>query len=107
MLEELSKMSIDIAFLTIDGLSLRRGMTSTSYSEAEIKKTIVKWNKKIVLLADCQKFEREALFSFGSFDQATAIVTNDLPPGEYEKACRLRNIALITPENRYSKQCAT
>ena len=98
MMQELSRMSISLVFLETAGISINRGMTSNNYSEAEIKKTIVRWNKNLVVVADHLKFAKDALLTFCGFGDVGAIVTDKMPPSEYVFECKTAQTRLITPE---------
>lgn len=97
-LDELSKMSIDLVFLAATGVTLERGLTNTSYSEVEIKKSVIKWNRNLVLMADHSKFGRDALLSFCDLADLSAIVTDQPLKPEYLRAGALRRVRVIVPE---------
>ena len=95
--DELAKMSIDLVFLSATGISLSRGLTDAGYSETEIKRTVVKWNRNLALMADHSIFGREALLPFCRFEDLGAIIT-DLPPeDEFLQASVSKRVRLLTP----------
>ena len=98
MIQELSRMSISLVFLETGGISIKRGMTSDNYAEAEIKKAIVKWNRNLVVVADHPKFGRDALLTFCGFDDVGTIVTDRTPPQEFVCECKSAEIQIISPE---------
>ncbi|MEA5048104.1 MAG: DeoR/GlpR family DNA-binding transcription regulator [Eubacteriales bacterium] len=98
ILEELSRMSISLVFLAAGGVSLNRGLTSNNYSDVEIKKTVVKWNRNLVLVADHLTFSKDALLTFCKFDEVGAIITDQMPSHEYITACKMADVHLITPQ---------
>jgi DeoR family myo-inositol catabolism operon transcriptional repressor len=98
-LNELSKMTIDIVFVAATGVSLRYGLTNTTYFEVEIKRSVARRNQNIVLMADHSKFDHNALLSFCSFEALSAVVTDEPLPGEYADLMALHNIRLIAPQN--------
>ncbi|MEN6338740.1 MAG: DeoR/GlpR family DNA-binding transcription regulator [Clostridiaceae bacterium] len=97
-LDELSKMSIDLVFLAATGVSLERGLTNTSYSEVEVKKSVIKWNRNLVLMADHSQFGHDALLSFCDLQDLSVIVTDQPLKAEYMRAPALRHLRVITPE---------
>lgn len=98
--DELEKMYISVVFLSAAGVTLERGLTSTSYSELEMKRAVVKRNKNLVLMADHSKFGRDALLPFCGFGDLAAIVTDQPLKSEYSRANALRHIRVIAPEIR-------
>lgn len=97
-LNELSKMSIDIVFLATTGATLELGLTNAICSDIEIKKSVIKWNKNIVLMADHSKFGRNALLSFCDYQDISVIVTDQPLDGDYMRASALKRIQVITPQ---------
>ncbi|TLS52936.1 DeoR/GlpR transcriptional regulator [Paenibacillus antri] len=75
---ELRKYNADIAFLGASGVSTNRGFGSFDLYEAEMKKAMVAAGRKVVILADHSKFEKQALISFASFKDVDVLITSDL-----------------------------
>lgn len=97
-LNELSKMSIDIVFLATTGATLELGLTNAFFSDVEIKKSVIKWNKKIVLMADHSKFGRNALLSFCDYQNISVIVTDQPLNSDFMSANVIKQIQVITPQ---------
>ncbi|HWR22245.1 MAG TPA: DeoR/GlpR family DNA-binding transcription regulator [Feifaniaceae bacterium] len=97
-LETLSRMSIDLIFIAATGVSLERGLTNTTYFEAEIKRTVAKHNKHILLMADHSKFDHAALFTFCEFRDLSGIITDRKPAKPYLDAIEQNGIRLVYPE---------
>ena len=97
-LDELAKMSIDLVFLTADGVTLERGLTSSSYTEIEVKKNVAKWNRDLILLAVGSEFDCNALITFCEIGRLRAIVSEQAIPPELTRANALRRIHLLSPE---------
>lgn len=98
-LDELSKMAINLVFLASTGVTLERGLTNTTYFEVEVKQTVARQNKNLVLMADHTKFGHDALLTFCNFEDLTAVVT-DLPlPEPYQNVIAQRGIRLLTPDS--------
>ena len=98
-LDELAKMSIDLVFLTADGVTLERGLTSANYTEIEVKKNVAKWNRDLVLLADDSVFGRSALITFCEIGRLFAIVCDTPLPNEIARANALHRTRVLTPAN--------
>ena len=97
-LDPLSTISANAAFVAATGVSLERGLTNTTYFEAETKKQIVKCSDKIILCADNCKFDKSSTISFFPFSRLYAVVTDKLPPERYLEAIRTNSIKLICPD---------
>lgn len=98
-LEMLSRMSIDLVFIAATGVSLERGLTNTTYFEAEIKRSVAEHNKQIILMADRTKFDHSALFTFCEFSDLSAVVTDQRLPEHYMECIERRGIRLLCVED--------
>lgn len=56
----------DVAFVATNGLSLARGLTTPNPVEAEAKRLIIQTARRVVLLADHTKINRDFFEGFGS-----------------------------------------
>ncbi|MEN6417909.1 MAG: DeoR/GlpR family DNA-binding transcription regulator [Clostridiaceae bacterium] len=100
-LDELAKMSIDLVFLTADGVTLERGLTSSNYTEIDVKKNVAKWNRDLVLLADGSAFGKSALITFCELARLKAIVCDRPLPNEFLRAGALHKITVLTPTTEF------
>jgi DeoR family myo-inositol catabolism operon transcriptional repressor len=98
-LDELSKMAINLVFLASTGVTLERGLTNTTYFEVEVKQSVAKQNKNLVLMADHTKFGHDALLTFCSFEDLTAVVTDQPLPNSYMSVIHRLGIQLLTPSS--------
>jgi len=97
-LDELSKMAINLVFLASTGVTLERGLTNTTYFEVEVKQTVARQNKNLVLMADHSKFGHDALLTFCNFEELSAVVTDEPLPQPYLDVIARCGIRLLTPE---------
>ena len=95
-LEALSRLAVNAVFIAATGVSLERGLTNTTYFEAEIKRKVVQSNSKIVLLADSSKFDTSSTITFFKFEDLYAVVTEQKPSSKYMDIIRKNNIKLLT-----------
>ncbi len=100
-LDELAKMSIDLVFLTADGVTLERGLTSSNYTEIDVKKNVAKWNRDLVLLAEGSVFGKNALITFCEIARLKAIVCDRPLPNEFLRAGALHKITVLTPATEF------
>ena len=99
-LDELSKMAIDLVFLAATGVTLERGLTNTTYFEVEIKQSVARQNKALVLMADHSKFGHNALLTFCNFEDLTAVVTDQPLPEAYDSVVSRCGIRVLRPDTK-------
>ncbi|HQQ40710.1 MAG TPA: DeoR/GlpR transcriptional regulator, partial [Clostridia bacterium] len=88
----------NLVFLASTGVTLERGLTNTTYFEVEVKQTVARQNKNLVLMADHTKFGHDALLTFCNFEDLSAVVTDQPLPPEYNAVIAQHGIRLLTPE---------
>jgi DeoR family transcriptional regulator, fructose operon transcriptional repressor len=72
---QLAEISVEVAFLGTNGLSVSRGLTTPLPTEAAVKTAMVQAGKRRVLLADHSKMERDSFCRFAGVEDLDAIVT--------------------------------
>lgn len=73
-----SMVSVDVAFISINGITPERGLTTHNIAEAAVKSAIIKAARRSIVLADHTKFGRE---EFGRVAPLAAIDTIITDPG--------------------------
>ncbi len=76
--EMLSGLTVDKAFMGLNGFSLEKGATTPDLSHAETKKAMMAIAAKVVLLFDSEKMNRNSFAQFAPLDSIDAIVTESL-----------------------------
>lgn len=99
----LARISLDTVFIAATGVSLARGLTNTTYSEAEIKRCATSNCKRIILMADHTKFDSSSIITFCDFEKLYAAVTDTLPPKPYVEFCAKHGIRLVCSERPKAK----
>jgi DeoR family transcriptional regulator, fructose operon transcriptional repressor len=74
--EHIKRYSVDKAFIGVDGISLKRGLTAKSEKEAEISLAMIKQAKTTYLLCDESKVNQEKYLQFADLDKIDVLVTN-------------------------------
>ena len=74
--EELQPLSVDVLFMSCDGLSFPHGLTTPYREEHMIKRTMMERARKVVALVDASKFHNVQMFSFASFTELDVLVTD-------------------------------
>jgi DeoR family fructose operon transcriptional repressor len=74
--EELQHMSVDVLFMSCDGLSFQHGLTTPYREEYTIKRAMIERARRVVALVDASKFHNVQMFSFASFDEIDVLITD-------------------------------
>ena len=93
--EYISKVNIDVAFISPSGFSLKNGFTSGNYNESDLKSAIVKKAGCVIMLIHSSKIGKSLPYTFCQLDQVQKIVTDEIPDAEILNACREKNIEVI------------
>ena len=83
-------MNIDIAFLCPTGMSLDGNFTCGNYSDCELKRTVAKKARVVVMLMDRTKIDKTLPFTFCSLSDVDVLVTDGpLPEQIYRIAVKM------------------
>ena len=82
----IDRLRPDIAFLGTNGISASFGLSTPDPDEAAVKSAIVRAARRIVVVADAEKFGRELLVSFAPLDAIDVLVTDAAPDAELAAA---------------------
>ena len=75
-IEALSAIDIDIAFIVPSGYSTSNGFSCGNYSECELKNYVVKNARKVVMLIDSSKYDKEFPYTFGKLSDVDVVITD-------------------------------
>ena len=78
----LDTINIDIAFMSASGFSLDSGLTVSNVYESELKRKVVSRSKKVVLLLDTQKINKNTIFTYANLKDIDVLVAEDPLPSE-------------------------
>ena len=95
----LCDVNIDVAFIVPSGFSLQSGLTSGNFSECELKKFIVEKARKIVVLMDASKLDKNLPYTFCDFEKIDMIITDKPLPSSVEDAAKLNDIKIVVATN--------
>lgn len=77
----LDTINIDLAFMAASGFSLDRGFTVSNIYECELKRKIVKQAKKVILLMDTSKINKDLPFTYATLEDINVwVCEKQLPP---------------------------
>ncbi len=91
----LKSLNIDKSFMATTGLSIEKGVTNTTYLEAEIKKSIVKISEKIIVMADHTKLDKAAFMRYCNLGEVDYFITDNIPSQKYIDFFNRNNIELL------------
>lgn len=72
-------MRPDVAFLGTNGVSAGFGLSTPDPEEAAVKRAIVRSARRVVVVADAEKHDRELLVAFATLSEIDVLVTDAAP----------------------------
>lgn len=97
-LDSIRTLSVRVALMAATGVSIKRGLTNTTFFEAEIKRVITSNCEKIVLMADHTKFDRDAMISYCPLERVATVVTDREPAPKYMEFFKKHGIGVLYGE---------
>ncbi len=102
--ESIRTMSVQVAVMAATGVSIKHGLSNTTYFEAEIKRLVTSNCEKIILVADRSKFGVEAMITYCPLERVSTVVTDARPREEYLEFFDKHNITLRCVEDEQQKK---
>ncbi|MEK7406322.1 MAG: DeoR/GlpR family DNA-binding transcription regulator [Acidobacteriota bacterium] len=94
-------LHVDKLFLATNGLDLKRGLTSPSLIEAQVKRAMLDSASEVIVVTDHSKFGRIAFSQVCSLDRVHRLITDVGAPRDFVQALeRLRIDVLLAGETR-------
>ena len=78
MVNKISVMNFDKAFLGTMGIDARSGFTTMMLEDGEVKKAVIKSSDKCYILADKSKFNVRKFYTYGDFTEASIITNSEI-----------------------------
>ncbi len=75
-MEMIKHINIDIAVMSASGFSLDRGFTVSNRYESQLKQAIVEKAKKVIMLMDSSKVDKDLTFTFTMLDDIDIWITD-------------------------------
>ena len=97
--EELNRLTFNQAFLGVDGISGREGLTTTDSITALMEETVIEKSRQINILADHSKIGHTALIPYGkigSLAKPKRLITDSGAAPEELKAIKKLGLEIIT-----------
>lgn len=96
-IEFLKNLNISKAFMATTGVSIEKGITNTTYLEAEIKKTLTEISDCIILMADHSKFNKSSFMRYCNLEEIDYFITDEEPSKDYKQFFKQNSIDCLYP----------
>ncbi|WP_065572172.1 DeoR/GlpR family DNA-binding transcription regulator [Microbacterium oleivorans] len=93
--EAITRLRPDIAFIGTNGVAAGFGLSTPDPDEAAVKRAIVASARRIVVVADGDKFDAELLVSFASLSDVDVLLTDATPDGVLADALREADVEVL------------
>lgn len=105
-IEAIASVQADICFLGTSGFLDRKGPTTHSYQEIEVKKTMIAHSKKVYILAENNKFQHSGFHAICDWNEIDGIITDStLTTKQYEKMSELVPVLISEEEKNEKEDC--
>lgn len=84
----------DTLFFSCRSISIERGLSDINEEEAELRRIMIDNSKKVVLLCDSTKFDKNSFCRIGNFDKVKYIITDKKPSNQWLDFFGEKNIQL-------------
>jgi DeoR family transcriptional regulator, aga operon transcriptional repressor len=91
--ETLRGLNVDVAFVGVDGVDARRGLTTQNEVEAATNRALMARASSTIVVADASKLGRVALAQIAPVEAADRLITNE--GADAEQVARLRAAGLL------------
>jgi DeoR family transcriptional regulator, aga operon transcriptional repressor len=88
----LSEMMCSKLFLSVDGIDLDFGLTTSNIAEAHLNQHMIRASKKVIVLADSSKFGKRGFGKICNINQVHHIITDNNAPGSFIHLIREKGI---------------
>lgn len=76
VVESIRRLRVDVLFISCDGLSLERGLTTPYREESLVKRAMIEAARWVVVIVDATKFGNDQTFGFADFDDIDVLITD-------------------------------
>lgn len=74
--DQVEQLVVDTLFISCDGLSTDRGLTTPYREEAALKQAMIRSARRVVVLADYTKFDQDHYARFADWSEIDVLITN-------------------------------
>lgn len=90
----IKNVNIDIAFMATSGFSLESGFTSGDFNECMLKRAVIKKARKVILLMDSGKINKNMTFTFGALKDIDILICERDIPQDIVKAAQNEGVEI-------------
>jgi DeoR family transcriptional regulator, fructose operon transcriptional repressor len=76
VVETLRHLKVDVLFISCDGFSLERGLTTPYRDESLVKRAMIEAARWVVVIVDASKFGNDQPFGYADFDDLDVVITD-------------------------------
>ena len=69
-------LRVDVLFISCDGLSFQRGLTTPYRDESVLKRAMLESARRVVAMVDQSKFGNDQMFAYAALDEIDVLVTD-------------------------------
>jgi DeoR/GlpR family transcriptional regulator of sugar metabolism len=91
----MTQFRVDKAFISIGGISMKRGVSDYDLGEAGMSRCMVKAANQTIVLTDDSKLNKEAFIEIVPIRQVHTIVSNVPPPREWQPILKSQHMQWI------------
>jgi DeoR family fructose operon transcriptional repressor len=91
-IDTIADLNVDRAFIGVNGVSAKKGITVPHIDTAYVKAKIIEISDEIVLLADSTKLDRFSFVKCAEIDKVDVLITDDEADAEYLEKIREKGV---------------
>ncbi|HHW00838.1 MAG TPA: DeoR/GlpR transcriptional regulator [Clostridiaceae bacterium] len=91
----LDTINIDLAFMSASGFSIDNGFTISNIYECELKRKVIKRAKKVIVLMDTSKINKDLAFTFANLEDVNIWVCETKLPPEVEAEANRYGVQIL------------
>lgn len=96
----MEQMSFDLLFLGTNAIDFEQGLMTPNEDEARLKELMIEKSRRVVLVADTSKLDRQGFVRFARFEELDTFITNDKLPPEAREPLLSAGVTLIEDPGR-------
>jgi len=91
----LDNVNLELAFMSASAFSLNSGFTVSNIYECELKKKVIKRAKKVIMLMDSSKIDKQLLFTVTGLEDIDVFICDTSLPDYIKEAAQALNIEIL------------
>ena len=95
VVETLRRLSVDALFISCDGLSLERGLTTPYREESLVKRAMIEAARWVVAIVDASKFGNDQTFGYADFEDIDVLITDRRASDDDIAAIESHNVEVL------------